>query len=114
MAVQARIPHKFNRYQVVIAARALGVRPQADATDPATTDARYCEWVPAAKLFLYNQDWIDRLVNELSDPDRYQALLGRPAACDPPVTEGLRQRRISKPLRRAGLMERSWPPSSPK
>ena len=70
--------HKFHRYQVVTA-RALGVRPQADATDPSATDARYCEWVPAAKLYLYNQDWIDRLVNELSCPDRYQVLLGCPA-----------------------------------
>jgi hypothetical protein len=78
-AVQSRIPYKFNRYQVVTAARALGVRPPADAMDPAATDLRYCEWVPAAKLYLYNQDWIDRLVNELSDLDRYQALLGRPA-----------------------------------
>ncbi|MBV9660815.1 MAG: hypothetical protein JO337_06635 [Acidimicrobiales bacterium] len=32
--VQARIPYKFNRYQVITAARALGVRPQGDATDP--------------------------------------------------------------------------------
>lgn len=78
-AVKARIPYKFHKYQVVTAARALKVRPQADAADPSATDASYCEWVSAAKLYLYNQAWIDRLVSELSDPDRYQELLGCPA-----------------------------------
>lgn len=78
-AVEERIPYKFNTYQVVTAARALGVRPEGDAADPAATDLRYCEWVPAVKLYLYNQDWIDRLVKELSDATRYQELLGRAA-----------------------------------
>lgn len=78
-AVQERIPYRFNFTQVNIVARALGVRPPAGASDPAATDPRYCEWVSAVKIYLYNQDWIDRLVAELSDPDRYQELLGCPA-----------------------------------
>lgn len=78
-AVQDRIPYKFNFTRVNVVARALGVRPPAGATDPAATDPRYCEWVSAVKIYLYNQDWIDRLVGELSDPDRYQELLGCPA-----------------------------------
>lgn len=88
-AVQEQIPFKFNTYQVAPAARALGVRPLADAADPAHTDTRYCEWVPAAKLYLYNQEWIDRLVSELSSSDRYQELLGCPAVLQNPNQGGL-------------------------
>jgi hypothetical protein len=75
-SVCERIPFKFNKYQVIVAARALGVRPPASAPDQSVTDPRYCEYVSALKRCLYNQDWVDRLVGELSDPIRYQELLG--------------------------------------
>jgi hypothetical protein len=83
-AVGACLPYRFQVHQVSIAARALGVPPPAGAVDPAATDARYCEWVPAAKLYLYNQEWIDRLVAELVDSVRYEELLGCPPVAKAP------------------------------
>jgi hypothetical protein len=88
-AVGARLLYGFRVHQVSIAARALGVRPPAGAVDPAATDARYCEWVPEAKLYLYNQEWIDRLVAELADLARYEELLGCPPIAKAPQAPGV-------------------------
>lgn len=75
-AVQARLPFVFRVNHHTAASRALKVRPDSNAPDPAKTDAAFCEYVPAAKLHLYNQAWVDRLIRELSDPDRFEALTG--------------------------------------
>jgi hypothetical protein len=76
-AVQREIPWKFNFTHVAPATRALKIRPRADAPDQSATDPNYCEWVPAVKLHLYNDACIERLTTELSDPRRYQELLGK-------------------------------------
>lgn len=70
-AVAARIPFRFTVNMHAIATRRLKVRPQAKAPDPSATDPRYCEYVPAAKLHLYNQAWVDRLVELLSTPEGF-------------------------------------------
>jgi hypothetical protein len=38
----------------------------------------YCERVPAAKLNLYNQACLDRLVAESTDAEPFRELVGRP------------------------------------
>ncbi|MHB8294339.1 MAG: DUF3644 domain-containing protein [Acidimicrobiales bacterium] len=76
-AVAERIPWRFRLHQLAPVARALRVRPASDVVDQAETDPLYCEWVPAAKLYLYNQAWVDRLVEELADPKRHQELVGK-------------------------------------
>jgi hypothetical protein len=77
-AVEARIPWCFNFTYVAPVTRALKIRPCGDSSDGSATDPAYCEWVPAAKLYLYNQACIDRLVDELTDAQRFNELLGRP------------------------------------
>lgn len=85
-AVAARIPWRFTTYDVAPATRALKIRPSADAPDQAATELLYCEWVPAAKLYLYNQACVDRLVAELTDAERFQELVGRrPVPKDSPA-----------------------------
>jgi hypothetical protein len=76
-AVSRRIPWRFGVRQLAPLARALGARPPAGAEDKTATDARYCEYVPAAKLYLYSQAWVDRLVDLLTDPASYEAHLGQ-------------------------------------
>lgn len=77
-AVQAHLPFAFRVNHHTAASRALKVRPDSNAPDPAKTDPAFCEYVPAAKLHLYNQAWVDRLIGELSDPDRFEELTGFP------------------------------------
>lgn len=73
--VQERIPWRFTTNMHATLTRTLNVRPASNAADLTATDARYCEYVPAAKLHLYNQAWVDRLVEELQTDDGFRAAL---------------------------------------
>lgn len=84
-SVMERIRWRFTVNQHAVATRRLKVRPESSAPDPSKTDPAYCEYVPAAKLHLYNQAWVDRLVNELVDPERFEALTGFPATDKPSI-----------------------------
>ena len=76
-AVGEEIPYRFTTWSHTQATRRLKVRPCPGDGDPADTDLRYCEYVQAAKLHLYNQAWIDRLISELATEDGYRDAVGR-------------------------------------
>ena len=76
-AVGEQIPWLFNLVHHVALAQQLGVRPRSDALEKSDTDIRYCEYVPAAKLYLYNRAWVDRLVALLETAEGFEANLGR-------------------------------------
>jgi hypothetical protein len=57
-------------------ARAEGVRPTREEQDSKGPDGRYCEYVPAAKLYLYNEAWVDRLVDLLGTVEGYRKAFG--------------------------------------
>jgi hypothetical protein len=50
------------------------VRPKKNALQPANTDKRYCLYHPAHKDYTYSGDWISRLVEEATDPERLAAI----------------------------------------
>jgi hypothetical protein len=75
--VQERIPWRFTTNMHATVTRKLKVRPPSTATDPAATDAQYCEYVPAAKLHLYNRAWSDRLVRLLSSEEGFRETVGQ-------------------------------------
>lgn len=81
--VESRIPWRLTVNQHARLTRSLGVRPPSRASDPTVTDPRYCEYVPAVKLHLYNQAWVNRLVDLLAVKEDYEALLG----CAPQLQE---------------------------
>jgi hypothetical protein len=74
--VQSRIPFRFTVNMHATVTRRLEVRPEANAIDPAVTDPRFCEYVPAVKLHLYNQAWVDRLVKQLSTVEGFREAVG--------------------------------------
>lgn len=83
--VQSRIPFRFTVNMHATATRRLKVRPEAKAADQGTTDPRFCEYVPAVKLHLYNQAWVDRLVEQLSTPEGFLEAIGtEPLVADGP------------------------------
>ena len=57
-------------------ARAEGVRPSREDQTTKSPDARYCEYVPAAKLYLYNEAWVDRLVDLLGSSEGWNKVFG--------------------------------------
>jgi len=75
-AVCDQIPWRFTTTMHTKVSRDLGVRPKTSSGDQSVTDGRFCEYVPAAKLHLYNQAWIDRLVEALKTEDEFRTTLG--------------------------------------
>lgn len=49
-------------------------RPKKGNAQPENTDKRYCIYHPAHKDYTYSSEWIDRLVEEVSDKDRLSAI----------------------------------------
>lgn len=74
---EQRVGFRLTTTQHLQLARELGVRPLRDALDGSVTDSHYCEYVPAAKLYLYNQAWVDRLVELLGNEQDYRETLGQ-------------------------------------
>jgi hypothetical protein len=75
--VQRRIRFRFTTAMHTEATRSLGVRARPEQGGPDKVDERYCEYVSSVKRHLYNKDWVERLVSELSDPDRFEVVTGR-------------------------------------
>lgn len=74
--VGRRIPYRFNTTNHAAVARFLGVRPPRGQPDRSLDEA-YCEYVTAAKIYVYNQRWIDRVVEQVSSPEGYREATGK-------------------------------------
>lgn len=74
--VQRRIPFKFNTNDHAAAARFLGVRPERGEPEQSLDDL-FCDYVTAAKIYVYNQHWIDRVVSEVNSPKGFERVVGR-------------------------------------
>jgi hypothetical protein len=75
--VSSCIPFRFTTAAHNAATYALKVRANTrSGGDPRATDKRYCEWSSANKRHVYNDMWVARLVQELTDPERFHTLTG--------------------------------------
>jgi hypothetical protein len=74
--VQRRIPFKFNTNDHAAVARHLGVRPKRGEPDR-SLDELFCDYVTAAKIYVYNQQWIDRVVAEVETAEGFERVVGR-------------------------------------
>ena len=52
------------------------VRPRSGAAQPENTDRRYCIYHRAHKDYTYSPEWVDRLVEEVSDPEKFAQIRG--------------------------------------
>ncbi|MEM7322131.1 MAG: DUF3644 domain-containing protein [Actinomycetota bacterium] len=75
-AVRDRIPFRFSVYDHGAVARHLKVRPQRGQPDRSLDD-RYCEYVTSYKVYLFNQLWIDRVVDQVGTEAGYTEAVGR-------------------------------------
>ena len=53
------------------ACRFFKVRPKSDAHHPEITESKYCIYHPPFKSYTYSQAWIDFLVSEISDNEKW-------------------------------------------
>ncbi|MGH7736275.1 MAG: DUF3644 domain-containing protein [Candidatus Tyrphobacter sp.] len=71
--VQAVAP-AFSLYHHTLAWRAYAIRPRSNATDPASTDARFAVYDRAHRDYLYTEAWVERLIRDLGEnPDAVMA-----------------------------------------
>jgi hypothetical protein len=49
-------------------------RPKTGAADPTATDKQYCVYHPPYKSYTYSQAWVDFLVGEIADDERWAEL----------------------------------------
>jgi hypothetical protein len=74
--VQRRIPFRFNTNDHAAVARHLGVRPKRGEPDRSLNEL-FCDYVTAAKIYVYNQQWIDRVVAEVETAEGFGLATGR-------------------------------------
>ena len=67
--VRTRTGKKFSPYDHQLCYRHFHVRPQGGATDPTSTDTRYCVYDAAHGDYVYKPEWIEFLVETLLNPD---------------------------------------------
>lgn len=67
--VSARTGKKFNSYDHQLCHRHFHVRPQGGATDPTSTDTRYCVYDDAHGDYVYKPEWVEFLIKNLSNSD---------------------------------------------
>lgn len=74
--VSKRIQYKFNRTDHARVGRFFNVRPKKGAIDK-TINEKYCEYIGASKIYVYNNAWINKVVDQLSTPEGYRRATGR-------------------------------------
>ena len=65
---------KFSSHNHVQAWRLFGVRPHTKSKQPENTNKQYCIFHPAHKDYTYSQAWVDFLVEQVSDPEKFDKI----------------------------------------
>lgn len=74
--VSERLPFRFTLDTHQRAWKYYAVRPATDSAEPEATDERYCRWDRLSRGYGYTRAWVDKLVEELSDPLVYERVAG--------------------------------------
>jgi hypothetical protein len=74
--VKERLPFRFTSDTHQRAWKFYAVRPATNSAEPEATDDRYCCWDRLLRGYGYSRAWVDKLVDELSDPARYEHVVG--------------------------------------
>lgn len=77
--VTERLPYRFTMDTHTRCWRHYNVRPARGAAEPESTDPRYCRWDRLSNGYGYTRDWVELLLNELSDESAYELIVGVPA-----------------------------------
>jgi len=77
-AVASSLPHRFSTNDHSSAWRHYGVRPPPNAPKPEITVSQYCVHDRPHKDYLYTDAWVQKLKAELSRPEIYEEVTGRP------------------------------------
>ena len=65
---------KFSSYNHMRAWRLYGARPPTKSKQPENTNKQYCIFHPAHKDYTYSQAWVDFLVEQVNDPEKFKKI----------------------------------------
>ena len=65
---------KFNSGTHTLCWKKYAVRPKSDSQDPKATDTKFCFYNEPHQDYLYTPEWVDFLVGEMSDEEKYKSL----------------------------------------
>jgi len=74
--VSERLPYRFTMNAHTQCWKHYNVRPQTEASDPTATDSEYCQWDRLMRGYGYTCAWVDKLVCDLSESDKYETVIG--------------------------------------
>ena len=75
--VSERLEYKFNMHHHVLCWKHFNVRPKYNVTNAAKCNTKYCQYDVPHGDYIYTDAWVDFLVSELSDPDKYKKIFGQ-------------------------------------
>jgi hypothetical protein len=76
--VEAALQYEFNMAAHVRAWRYYHVRPPTGDSHPERTISEYCVYDDVHEDYVYTKAWVEKLIRELSDPAKYQEVVGYP------------------------------------
>jgi hypothetical protein len=74
--VSERLPFRFTMITHTRSWKHYKARPSGGSDQPELTNQQYCRWDRLMRAHGYTQAWVDMLVQELSDPATYEAVVG--------------------------------------
>ena len=82
--VAEKVPYRINMQTHTDAWRHFEIRPKHNSPDPANTKPEFCVYNKTHRDYLFTKAWIDKLINDLSDPESYRKIMGKdPQPIDP-------------------------------
>ena len=77
--VAEQLSFRFTMHTHTLCWKHYSVRPSGKSEFPEETDERYCQWDRLLSGYGYTAAWVKKVVKDLSDPVRYQDVVGLPA-----------------------------------
>ena len=75
--VEGRVPFRVNMSTHTAAWKYFKVRPSGGDSHPERTRSEYCVYDSEHKDYLYRRAWVEKLVRELSEANRFKKVVGR-------------------------------------
>ncbi len=75
--LQENLPYRINMHTHTEAWRFFGVRPVGDSPRPERTRSEYCMYDVVHGDYLYTKAWVNLLLRELRDEERFEEIVGQ-------------------------------------